>query len=165
MIRGATPRGRFGGVGPGLATAFASGLGSGYWPFAPGTAGSLVGLALFPLLARLPLFGQLAVVAGVSLLGVLAAGRVAARVGRKDPGVVVIDEIVGQWVALILIPLCLWTAIGAFLLFRLTDIVKPYPARQLEALPGGWGIVADDLMAGLYANLLLRVALLVWPAS
>jgi phosphatidylglycerophosphatase A len=90
---------------------------------------------------------------------------VAARVGRKDPGVVVIDEIVGQWIALILIPLCLWTTIGAFLLFRLTDIVKPYPARQLEALPGGWGIVADDLMAGLYANLLLRVALLVWPAS
>jgi phosphatidylglycerophosphatase A len=165
MIPGVSARGRFDGVATGLASAFATGLGSGYSPFAPGTAGSLVGLALFPLVAQLSLAGQTALIVGVSLLGALAAGSVATRANRKDPGIVVIDEVVGQWVALVLIPLNAWTAAGAFLLFRAADIVKPYPARQLEALPGGWGIVADDLMAGLYANLLMRVALLVWPVA
>jgi phosphatidylglycerophosphatase A len=152
-------------VWTGFATAVATGLGSGYSPFAPGTAGSLVGLALFPLVARLSVPAQLTLVAVASLVGVFAASHVAARAGRKDPGIVVIDEIVGQWISLLLLPWNVWTATLAFLLFRVMDIVKPYPARQLEALPGGWGIVADDVMAGIYANLLLRVALLVWPAA
>jgi len=146
-----------------LATAVATGLGSGYSPLAPGTAGSLVGLALFWPLHRLPAAGQVAAAAALFLVGVAAAGSVARRVGVEDPGIVVVDEVVGMWVSLFFVPFGAATALGAFLLFRLMDVVKPYPARQLEHLPGGWGVMADDLMAGIYANLLLRVGLLVWP--
>jgi phosphatidylglycerophosphatase A len=68
-----------------------------------------------------------------------------------------------MWVSLLFVPLGTGTVLAAFVLFRVMDVVKPYPARQLERLPGGWGVMADDLMAGIYANLLLRVGLLVWP--
>ena len=83
--------------------------------------------------------------------------------GRKDPGIVVIDEVVGQWVSLLFLPFTPATALVGFLLFRVMDVVKPWPARDFEAWPGGLGIMADDVMAGIYANLLLRVALLVVP--
>ena len=78
---------------------------------------------------------------------------------------VVVDEVVGQWVSLLLLPFTLWTAVAGFALFRLMDVIKPWPARDLERLPGGIGIVADDLMAGVYANLLLRVGLTGWPVA
>jgi phosphatidylglycerophosphatase A len=83
-------------------------------------------------------------------------------VADKDPGIVVVDEIVGMWVTLLFLPFTPMTAALGFLLFRAMDIVKPYPARELEGLRAGWGIMADDVMAGIYANLLLRLALLVW---
>jgi phosphatidylglycerophosphatase A len=86
-------------------------------------------------------------------------------VGRKDPGLVVVDEVAGQWVSLLFLPFTLGTAVAAFFLFRLMDVLKPWPARDLEHLPGGVGIVADDIMAGVYANLLLRAALTVWPVA
>jgi len=82
-----------------------------------------------------------------------------------DAGVVVVDEVVGQWVSLLLLPLTPMTVVLGFLLFRLLDVLKPWPARDFERLPGGWGIMADDVMAGIYANLLVRVGLLVWPAA
>lgn len=143
----------------------ATGFGSGYSPVAPGTAGSAVGLLLFwPLAGRPP--GQvLAATAVLVLLGILAAHHAARGLGQKDPGLVVVDEVAGQWVSLLLLPFTLGTALAAFFLFRLMDVVKPWPARDLERLPGGLGIVADDLMAGVYANLLLRVGLSVWPVS
>jgi phosphatidylglycerophosphatase A len=75
---------------------------------------------------------------------------------------VVWDEVVGMWATLALLPLTPVTAVAGFLLFRVMDIVKPYPARDLEKLPDGWGIMADDLMAGVYANLLLRIGLVAW---
>ena len=74
-------------------------------------------------------------------------------VGRKDPGIVVVDEVVGQWVTLAALPFTPVTAALGFLLFRVMDVVKPWPARDLERLPGGWGIMADDVMAGVYAHL------------
>jgi phosphatidylglycerophosphatase A len=86
-------------------------------------------------------------------------------VGRKDPGIVVIDEVVGMWVSLLLLPFTPGTALAGFLLFRVMDVIKPWPARDLEHLPEGWGIMTDDVMAGLYANLLLRVGLVVWPVT
>jgi phosphatidylglycerophosphatase A len=141
----------------------ATGFGSGYSPFAPGTAGSVVGLVLFWPMAALGWPIQAAVCGGVSLVGALAATHVADRVGLKDPGIVVVDEIVGMWVTLIALPFGPVTAAAGFVLFRVMDVFKPWPARDLERLPGGWGIVADDLAAGVYANLLLRVGLLVWP--
>jgi phosphatidylglycerophosphatase A len=146
-----------------LATAVATGLGSGYSPLAPGTAGSLLGLVLFWPLHGLTTAGQIAVAAVLFGVGVGAAGSVARRAGTEDPGIVVVDEIVGMWVSLLFVPLGTGTVLAAFVLFRVMDVVKPYPARQLERLPGGWGVMADDLMAGIYANLLLRVGLLVWP--
>jgi phosphatidylglycerophosphatase A len=157
-------------AGPGsalaaLATAVATGFGSGYSPIAPGTAGSLVGLLLFWPLRRLPAPVVVAVVAASFFLGTAAAASVARRIGVEDPGIVVVDEVVGMWTSLLFLPFTVGTAAVGFLLFRVMDVLKPYPARQLEDLPGGWGIMCDDLMAGVYANLALRVALLVWPAA
>jgi phosphatidylglycerophosphatase A len=146
-----------------LATLVATGLGSGYAPFAPGTAGSLLGLALFWALHHLPLAGQAAATVLVFAVGVAAAAHVARRLGVEDPGLVVADEVVGMWVSLLGLPLTGVTAVAGFVLFRVFDVFKPYPARDLERLPGGWGIMCDDVMAGVYANLLLRAGLLAWP--
>ena len=143
----------------------ATGFGSGYSPVAPGTAGSLVGLLLFWPLAGRPPAQVLAATAAVVLLGILAAHHAARGLGQKDPSLVVVDEVAGQWVSLLLLPFTFGTAIAGFFLFRLMDVVKPWPARDLERLPGGLGIVADDLMAGVYANLLLRAGLTVWPVT
>jgi phosphatidylglycerophosphatase A len=146
-----------------LATLIATGLGSGYSPWAPGTAGSAVGLLLYVPLARAPVAAQLAATLLVFVVGVWAATATARRTGRKDPGLVVVDEIAGMWVAVLLMPFTAGVAIAAFFAFRAMDVVKPYPARDLERLPEGWGIMADDVMAGVYANLLVRVVALVWP--
>ncbi|HEX9189537.1 MAG TPA: phosphatidylglycerophosphatase A [Vicinamibacteria bacterium] len=142
-----------------VATAF----GSGRSPVAPGTAGSAVGVLLFWPLASLGWRWQLLAALVLFLVGTLAAGRVADRVGRKDPGIVVVDEVVGQWVTLAALPFTPVTAAVGFLLFRVADVVKPWPARDLEALPGGWGIMADDVAAGVWAHLALRASLALWP--
>jgi phosphatidylglycerophosphatase A len=143
----------------------ATGLLSGHSPFAPGTAGSAVGLLLFVPLAWLSLPVQGTVCVAVFFVGVFAAARVARRVGLEDPGIVVVDEVLGMWLSILGLPFTPVVAILGFLLFRVLDVVKPYPAAELEHLPGGWGIMADDVAAGLYANLLLRVFLLVWPLA
>lgn len=145
-----------------LAWILATGFGTGYGPIAPGTWGSLPGLALAFGLYRIG--GSWAVAAGAlffALTGVWAAGRVELLLARKDPGVVVVDEIAGQMVSLLLLPVSPHVLIAGFLVFRVLDVLKPWPANRLEALPGGSGIMADDLMVGLYANLILH-ALAVW---
>jgi phosphatidylglycerophosphatase A len=146
------------------AQALGTGFGSGYAPVAPGTAGSAVGLLLFwwPL-ATWGLPAQVAATLVVFVAGIVAAGQVARRAGHEDPGIVVVDEIVGMWVSLLALPFTPVTAVAGFVLFRIMDVVKPWPARSLERLHGGLGIMADDVMAGVYANLLLRVVLLLWP--
>jgi phosphatidylglycerophosphatase A len=143
----------------------ATGGGSGYAPVAPGTAGSAVGLLLFWPLSWLPLGWQIGATVVVFVLGTLAASEVATQVGLKDPGIVVVDEVVGMWISLLFLPLTPITAALGFFLFRLMDVLKPWPARDFERFPGGWGIMTDDVMAGVYANLLLRAGLLVWPAA
>jgi phosphatidylglycerophosphatase A len=145
-----------------VAALVATGLGAGYSPLAPGTAGSLVGLALFWPLSRLAAGVQLGALAVLFLAGVLSSSRVARNVGRKDPGLVVVDEIAGMWTTLLFVPFTLPVALVAFVAFRVMDVTKPWPARALEALPGGWGIMCDDLMAGVYANLLVQIALRAW---
>jgi phosphatidylglycerophosphatase A len=145
-----------------VAALVATGLGAGYSPVAPGTAGSLVGLALFWPLSRLAVEAQLAALALLFMVGVVSATRLARSVGREDPGLVVVDEIAGMWTSLLFVPLTPLSAVLAFLAFRVMDVTKPWPARQLEALPGGWGIMCDDMMAGVYANLLVQVALRAW---
>src|SRR5438874_10346140 len=139
-----------------LSIVVATGLGSGYAPIAPGTAGSAVGLLLFWPLQTQPAVIQVAAVAILFVVGVVASARVARGLGIEDPGIVVVDEVVGMWTSLLLLPFTPLTAAAGFVLFRILDVFKPYPARQLEALPGGWGIMCDDVMAGIYANLLLR---------
>ena len=209
---------------PRLALAIASALGVGYLPKAPGTFGSLVGVATAYLssvfflrpsslggffsfspnhdavlmdkhflvpgsdvhnaVLALPIFCALALLVLLGAIGVWSASRAAAYAGIKDPQFVVVDEVAGQHLALLLplIPIALpnltehmdfstfaiffalslvnWKyLLLGFILFRVFDIWKPWPARQLEKLPGGWGIMADDWMAGIYAAILLRVAL------
>jgi phosphatidylglycerophosphatase A len=139
-----------------------TGFGVGYAPLAPGTFGSILGLALYALLYALA--GPAATLAGllvVTVLGFWSAGAAERHFGRSDPGHVVIDEIAGQMLSLALLPLTAGVAAAGFLLFRLLDILKPFPARRLEKLPGASGIMADDLMVALYANLILQ-ALVRW---
>lgn len=148
-----------------LALAFASAGYAGFFPIAPGTAGSAVGLALWWGLraAGASMAVELAVVALLLVVGAVAATRAEAALGTTDPGPVVIDEVMGMGVTLIAAPLTWGTAILGFLLFRLFDIVKPPPARQLEKAHGGWGIMLDDLAAGLYAWAALRLAMWLAP--
>ena len=150
-------------AGP-VARAIATGLGIGYAPLASGTFGSLWGLLLAWGLTATG--GRWGVVAGlflVTAVGAWATEVTAAAIGTKDPGVIVVDEIAGQLVALMFIPLTGPTVIAAFLLFRLFDIWKPYPVRRLEELPGASGIMADDLLAGTYANLVLQALIRIFP--
>jgi phosphatidylglycerophosphatase A len=142
--------------------------GVGYFPIAPGTAGSLVGVAVAVGLAQLPLprlasiaiLGIMAV--GFFALGVWAAGEAEVFLGRTDPGQVVVDEVVGQMITVLLVPHATWKWwIGGFLLFRAFDIVKPFPARQAERIPHGWGIMLDDVVAGVYGLAVLAVIGLV----
>ncbi len=148
-----------------LAFVFATGFGSGYSPIAPGTAGSAVGLLFVLAMSTLSLAGQIAAIVLVTLLSMVAADIVAKSVGLKDPGLIVADEIAGMMVTMVAIPLTM-TSVGlGFILFRVMDVVKPPPARQFEHFKGGVGIVADDLMAGVYAQLALRGILWVFDAG
>jgi len=138
----------------GIATFFGAGFGK---P-GPGTWGSVAAVLLWALFAWTvhpgPTVLVLALTAGILIsivLGVPAATIAARESGRHDPGFVVIDEVAGQWIALLGSPADWKHALIALLLFRLFDITKPFPARQLESLPAGWGIVFDDVAAGLYA--------------
>ena len=147
-------------------SAFARLLGTffylGYVPKGPGTAGSLGALAVaWALHAYLGISGVCLAFFGVILIApaIWAAGRMAKDTGSKDPQVVVIDEVVGQWITLAGASTLDWkTWLGAFLLFRAFDIWKPPPVRQMERIPGGAGIVLDDAMAGIYAALVLYFA-------
>lgn len=130
----------------------ATGGGVGHLPFAPGTAGSLLGAALcFPLL-YLPWPAYLGATLLLTALAVWVAGRVAAELGQTDPSAIVIDEIAGMWIAAIALPPTLYELSAMFLLYRLMDVVKPAPIPRLERLRGGFGIVADDVAAALLAR-------------
>jgi phosphatidylglycerophosphatase A len=133
-------------------------LGVGYLKPGPGTYGSIAALLLWAAYAWLTHPSRLAILiallAGIVLaiiLGVPAATIVERQSGRTDPGFVVIDEVIGQWIALLFSPVDWRHGLIALVLFRLFDITKPFPVRRFERLPGGWGIVFDDVAAGLYA--------------
>jgi len=133
--------------------------GVGLAPVAPGTWGSAVAAAAYLVLGRHGWQVQGFAVVAVTLLGVRAAGRAEAAWGGKDPGAVVVDEVAGQWLTLVLLPPSWPVVLAGFALFRLLDITKPPPCRWLERhLPGGWGVMADDLAAGALGRLLLGLA-------
>ena len=137
----------------------------GFFPFAPGTAGSLAALALFAFIRWIgvPMI-ELGAIVAVFAIGVWSASGTEAALGRKDPGIVVIDEVLGMLITLALLPVSIPGVIAGFLLFRVFDVIKPYPAAQLEHLHGGLGIMADDAVAGLYSYLVLRLLMWMVPA-
>jgi phosphatidylglycerophosphatase A len=143
-----------------LALTVATWFGCGYFPWGPGSIGSLAAVLIAAVLSRYGFGrGALAVLI-VALLSpaIWSASRTARIVGREDPGLVVVDEVLGQWVALLGTGARNWKIfVAAFALFRLFDIWKPWPLRNLEQLPEGTGIVADDLGAGLYAAFILYI--------
>ena len=132
-------------------------FGCGFAPVAPGTVGSLAALIIAILLNVYAGSGRgtFLILAAILLApGIWAADAVARSENITDPHIVVVDEVIGQWMTLAGAATQNWKVwLAAFLLFRLFDIWKPAPARQLEHLPGGWGIVADDVMAGIYGAL------------
>ncbi len=164
-----------------LTLLFATGCGLGYIPVASGTWGSLASVGLYLLLERLvPAAGavaganwipgsrgftlvHLAVTIVVAIVGVVVSTRAAVHFGEADPHRVVIDEISGQQIVFVgLAPLGWGALLAGFLLFRIFDVWKPFPARQAEAWPGGWGIMADDWIVAIYAGLILWACRILW---
>jgi phosphatidylglycerophosphatase A len=140
-----------------LALFVATGGYVGYVAIAPGTFGSALGLGLLWGMRTVG-DGRLEVLVIVLVLALgVWSGTVAERhAGRTDPGIVVIDEVAGMLMTMMLIPLTAISAVAGFLVFRALDILKPWPARRLEGLPGGFGIMADDAMAAVYGNLVMH---------
>lgn len=156
-------------------------FGLGWLPVAPGTWGSLPPAVVFGLMAQFHapavaiaiVMAALIVVASVAC--VICVPAVATIVGKTDPGEVVIDEVAGQAVAFLAVPWLLpaeasstqfWLVAGVgFLLFRVIDITKPWPIKKLEAFPAGWGVLADDLLAGVFAAAILAVGVRVWMTT
>lgn len=145
-----------------IALAVATWFGTGYWPWGPGTAGSLAAVLLAwagaSWLGMQP-WHFVALAIWLTPAGIWCSTQTARLQESKDPQIVVVDEVLGQWIALAgaatLSGVHLWTA---FVLFRIFDMTKPWPVRRLESLPDGRGIVADDLAAGVYAALVLLLA-------
>ena len=136
----------------------------GYFPVAPGTVGSAAGLLFYLLVwwSRSPLV-EVALIAILFAAGVWAGTTSERYFGGIDPGPIVLDEVVGMLITLAFVPVGISGALIGFLLFRVFDVVKPFPARRLEALHGGLGVMADDAMAAIYANVALRVVLYLRP--
>jgi phosphatidylglycerophosphatase A len=145
-----------------LSGAIATWFGCGKSPVAPGTVGAAAAIGIAIAIEYYTAWDPIwfaALAAGVSVPGIWAAGETARRLRVEDPGCVVVDEVVGQWLTLASATVLNWKSyLAAFVLFRLFDIWKPPPVRQAERLPGGVGIVVDDLVAGLYGALVLFVA-------
>lgn len=138
----------------------ATGAYSGYLPKAPGTWGSIAGIIIWLAAGRLALMPYLGLIAALFIIGTISAGAAEKIVDRGDPGIVVIDEIVGQLIALTLIPFDPFPVLAGFVLFRLFDIMKPFPVGWLDSnIHGGLGIMLDDVVAGVYALLVLHLLL------
>ena len=126
-------------------------------PVGPGTFGTLAAIPLFYALSFTPIYIYLAITVAVILISVWASTIAEEIFQKTDPGQVVADEVSGFLVTMILVPATISNIFLGFLLFRLFDIAKPYPVRKFEKLPGGWGIVIDDVAAGVYACVTLHI--------
>ena len=142
----------------------ATGLGIGMVPVMPGTFGTLLGLPLAWGLNRSgwPLPIELVAIVAIFLVGIPICDRAARLLGKKDPGCVVFDEIAAVPLLFLLVRITFSTAILGFVWFRIFDIAKPWPIRRLERLPGGLGIMIDDVMAAIYAGLALWLSVKAW---
>ena len=148
-----------------FALAFATFGYVGYFPIAPGTAGSAAALVLFALVrwVGVPAF-ELATIAVVLAGGVWAANATEHVLGQKDPGAIVIDEVLGMLMTLALLPVSTFGVFVGFVLFRIFDVVKPFPAARMEHLKGGPGVMLDDAVAGIYAHISLRLLAMLVPS-
>jgi len=131
-------------------------FGVGYLPLIPGTFGSVVGVIVYYFL-QMHEYIFYSVLFLLIMVGFWACGRAEIVFGKKDPQSIVIDEVVGVMIAFILVPFTWINAVIVFILFRIMDVAKPYPIRKLENLPGGFGIMADDIVAGIYANIIFQL--------
>ena len=142
-----------------LSRFIATGAYTGYAPYVPGTVGTIPGVMLAPVFATLcaksPLLYLAALLASIAV-AIWSANAVVAQEGLSDPQIVVVDEMVGYLVSMAFIPITAGTLFAAFVAFRVFDIVKPPPGRHLEYLPRGYGVVADDLWAGILAQAVMR---------
>ena len=138
-----------------------SGFYTGYIPFAPGTFGSLAALILY----TIPGFESLAVIVPIiiifSFYGIFIGNKFESMYG-KDPSQCTIDEMVGMWISLLFLPKTLFISVTAFFIWRAMDIIKPYPARQLEKLNGGLGIMIDDVVASVYSLIIVHLILRIF---
>jgi phosphatidylglycerophosphatase A len=143
--------------------ALATGFSVGRIPWAPGTFGSLLGVPICFGLSEIRMGAAAGVVVGLILSAVWVTGEAERLLGRKDATCIVIDEVVGMVVALAGVPLTTLNTTAGFIAFRVFDVFKPFPARFLDSrAPGGWGIVLDDVVAGVYSNFLLRALSIIF---
>jgi len=141
----------------------ATGFSVGSIPRAPGTFGSLLGIPVAWGLAEIGLSATIGILSALILCSVWIAGEAERLLGRKDAACIVVDEIVGILTAMAGMPATPFNLAAGFVAFRFFDIFKPFPARYLDArVPGGWGIVLDDVVAGVYSNVLLRIIALLY---
>jgi phosphatidylglycerophosphatase A len=138
----------------------------GYVPFAPGTFGSAAGLLVFYAVRGTgSAWVEVAVIAALFAIGVWSGTQAEHHFGGVDPGPIVLDEVVGMLITLALLPVTLTGAVVGFLVFRVLDVVKPWPSAGFEKLPGGLGVMADDGMAAIYGNLVMRGLIVLTPAG
>jgi phosphatidylglycerophosphatase A len=145
-----------------LATVLASFGMAGFFPVAPATFASAVTAVLLYFVLPLPTWGWIIAIVGLLGLGVWSSGRLERLLG-EDPAAAVIDEVLGMVLTMIAVPATPMTLVLGFLLFRVFDVLKVWPGRRLERLHGGWGIMLDDALAGLYAALVLVGIVRLWP--
>jgi phosphatidylglycerophosphatase A len=138
-----------------LITFLATGFGSGLMPFAPGTAGTLVGVLICLLCLPMPWILRLLFVFVLLAVSIYVAGQVEKIYQKKDDQRIVIDEIIGLQITMLPVTINVLNLCAGFVLFRIFDIWKPFPIRNLQGLPGGWGVVADDVAAGIYAGAIM----------
>jgi len=145
-----------------VAKAFSTFFGAGYFPIAPGTFASLIAALLYKFfLVRWNWPWYAALICLIFFLGALSCSIFSEELGQKDPRKIVIDEVCGQWLVYFLIAGTWTNMIIGFFLFRIFDVVKPPPIQKLEKLPGGWGIMADDILAAVYSAVLLHAYLFI----
>lgn len=131
----------------------------GYLPLVPGTFGSIAGVGLYYLLKGVPLTTYFLFIAGIIALGLVTSGRMEKLLNKKDPGCIVIDEVSGMLIALSFMPNDFKIIFLTFLIFRILDTLKPYPAARLQNRHGALGVMGDDLIAGIYTNIVLLLVL------
>lgn len=145
----------------------ASGFGAGYLPPFPGTYGTLVGMGVYILLILLKVepLEYIIVVAGIFFLGVYTSTKAEIIVGTKDSSHIVIDEILGYLLTMFLIPLSFKTLVISFFINRFLDITKPFPASKIHQLKGGWGVMFDDVVSGIYSNLVMQTLVIIFSVG